>query len=193
MTSLASQCTTNASDALGKTLKHYNYDLFQSPFGWIGLLGSEKGLRRLSLKPKFQEALEALGPELDQSIKDPSGFTDVRRHLNKIFHGDAKVPADIKLDMSDAPPFFRSVWQACSRIPAGETRSYSWLAESAGNPRAARAAGQAMAKNPFPLIIPCHRVITMDGGLRGYAGGGPWIKKELLDLERTSKISKKHQ
>ena len=90
---------------------------------------------------------------------------------------------DIELDLEDAPPFFRAAWSACRTIPPGETRSYRWLAAEAGNPRAVRAAGQAMARNRFVLIIPCHRVISSDGGLGGYGGGGLGVKAKLLQME----------
>jgi methylated-DNA-[protein]-cysteine S-methyltransferase len=170
----------------------YKYDLFQSPLGWIAFLGSEKGLRRLSLKPALQEALEELGPELDQSVSDPSGFVEERSYLERFFQGDAEALDNIKLDLSDAPPFFKAAWQACRIIPAGETKSYGWLAAAAGSPRAVRAAGQAMARNRFTLIIPCHRVIASDGGLGGYGGGGLQVKAELLDLEAESKFSDEH-
>ena len=67
--------------------------------------------------------------------------------------------------------------------PAGETQTYLWLAEKAGSPKAVRAAGQAMARNRVPLIIPCHRVIGRDGGLHGFAGPGIGMKARLLELE----------
>ena len=173
-------------------MSKYKYHLFQSPLGWIAFLSSEKGLRRLSLKPALQEALEELGPELDQSVNDPAGFVEEQSCLERFFQGEADALDNIKLDLSDAPPFFSAAWQACRRIPAGETRSYGWLAAAAGSPRAVRAAGQAMARNRFPLIIPCHRVIASDGGLGGYGGGGLGVKAELLDLEAESNVSDKH-
>lgn len=171
----------------------YKSHLFQSPLGWIGLLGSEKGVRRLSLKPLLQEALEELEPELDQSVNDPAAFAEEESCLERFFQGEAGALDDIKLDLSDAPPFFSAAWRACRKIPAGETRSYSWLAAEAGNPRAVRAAGQAMARNRFSLIIPCHRVIASDGGLGGYGGGGLGVKAELLNLEAGSNFSDKHK
>ncbi len=162
----------------------YSYHLFQCAVGWIALLGSERGLRRLSMKPEPQEALADLGPELDRSANDPSRFSAVQESLERYVEGDARALDDIGLDLSDAPSFFAAAWEACRRIPAGETRSYAWLAAEAGNPQAVRAAGQAMARNRFALIVPCHRVIASDGDLRGYGGGGLRVKAKLLELER---------
>ncbi len=161
----------------------YRHHVFESPFGWIGLLGSNKGLRRLSLGPDFQEVLGGLGPELDESDSEPDGFDAEMAWLKRFFCGEADAPEDIKLDLSDAPPFFKAAWEACRQIPPGETRSYGWLAAAAGSPGAVRAAGQAMARNRLALVIPCHRVIASDGSLGGYGGGGVERKAELLDLE----------
>ena len=77
--------------------------------------------------------------------------------------------------------FQRRVWSVVAGIPCGETRSYSWVAERAGG--SPRAVGQALARNPFPFIIPCHRVVGKDGSLTGYAGGLE-LKRRLLEMER---------
>jgi methylated-DNA-[protein]-cysteine S-methyltransferase len=86
------------------------------------------------------------------------------------------------VDLSDHPPFRRAALAAARKIPYGEVRSYRWLAEAAGNPRASRAAGQAMHYNPAPLVIPCHRVVGASGALTGF-GGGLAMKRALLTLE----------
>jgi O-6-methylguanine DNA methyltransferase len=78
--------------------------------------------------------------------------------------------------------FERSVWHSLRVIPYGETRSYKWLAESVGRPAAVRAVGQALGKNPLPIVIPCHRIVESGGSLGGYSGGID-IKRRLLDLE----------
>ncbi len=80
-------------------------------------------------------------------------------------------------------PFTKKVYQAVLGIPLGEVRSYRWVAKKIGRPRAARAVGQALRHNPWPLIIPCHRVISGDGNLGGYSGGEK-KKRTLLDLEK---------
>ncbi|MDO8494884.1 MAG: MGMT family protein [Deltaproteobacteria bacterium] len=82
-------------------------------------------------------------------------------------------------------PFQQKVWRACQTIPRGEVRSYQWIAKKIGHPKAVRAVGTALAKNPTPIIVPCHRVIRSDGKLGGFsAPGGLKRKKELLAQEK---------
>ena len=83
--------------------------------------------------------------------------------------------------------FERSVLKAALAIPFGETRTYSWVAKRIGKPKAVRAVGSALRNNPWPLIIPCHRVIKSDGSLGKYAGKDTGRKKELIELERKLK------
>lgn len=88
------------------------------------------------------------------------------------------------LDWRAITPFHREVLERCAQIPAGQTLTYGELAARAGRPRAARAVGSAMARNRWPLIIPCHRVLGSDGRLTGYSGtGGIETKRRLLGLE----------
>lgn len=82
-------------------------------------------------------------------------------------------------------PFEMAVLKAALEIPFGETRSYAWVAQRIGRPGAVRAVGQALRKNPWPLIIPCHRVIKADGSPGKYAGKDDGRKKQLIDLERS--------
>jgi O-6-methylguanine DNA methyltransferase len=96
-----------------------------------------------------------------------------------------EIPADILRRMEDYSPFYRKVWLACATIPAGETRSYGWVAQQIGHPNAARAVGQALAANPFAPMIPCHRVVSSTGALTGFsAPGGIKLKAEMLAAER---------
>jgi len=83
-------------------------------------------------------------------------------------------------------PFAKKVYKALLTIPLGEVRTYKWLAEKAGRPRAYRAVGQILKKNPYPIIIPCHRVIEASGKLGGYTWGKK-RKEKLIDLERQIK------
>lgn len=159
------------------------YHLVELPMGWIALLAGEDGLKRASLKPSPQEAIEDLGADLDDAVDDADAFTEVEACLRRYADGDMTALDQIDLDLSGVTPFFKAAWNACRSIPAGETRSYAWLAAEAGSPLAMRAAGQAMARNRFSLVIPCHRVIASDGGLGGYGGGGLGVKARLLQME----------
>lgn len=92
------------------------------------------------------------------------------------------VPLDLK-----GTPFQRAVWDELLRIPYGETRTYGEIARRIGKPQAVRAVGRANGDNCVAIVVPCHRVIQHDGGLRGY-GGGLWRKRRLLDLERQAEL-----
>ncbi len=160
------------------------YCIIPGPHGWIGLVGTGEGLSRLSMKPTPEEVLEDLDRDVRGCEQDDSAFPQARQCLERYFQGETGALGEIVLDLSDAPPFFAAAWEACRTIPAGETRSYAWLAAEAGRPNAARAAGQAMAKNPLALVIPCHRVIGSSGDLHGYGAGGLSVKARLLQMEQ---------
>ena len=130
--------------------------------------------------------MDDLGADAEEAEHDTEYFTELVGRLIRYSEGDLEALEDIELDLDGTPPFFRAAWNACRTIPPGETRSYRWLAAEAGNPLAMRAAGQAMARNKFSLIIPCHRVISSDGGLGGYGGGGLGVKAKLLQMELDS-------
>lgn len=105
-----------------------------------------------------------------------------REELAEYLAGD-RAFFTVPVDLSRVPPFDRAALAIASRIPYGEVRSYKWIAEQLGQPDAARAVGGAMAGNPVPLIVPCHRVVKTDGALGGYSFG--LLQKEaLLSLER---------
>jgi methylated-DNA-[protein]-cysteine S-methyltransferase len=109
-------------------------------------------------------------------------FESFHQQMEEYFSG-GRTDWNLVLDLEDATLFFRRAWDACQLIPRGETRTYRWLAEQAGNAAASRGAGQAMARNRIPIVIPCHRVIGTDGGLHGFAGPGLPLKARLLQHE----------
>ena len=104
-------------------------------------------------------------------------------NLLKAYFKGKQVDFDFPLDLSGGTPFQIMVWNKLREIPYGECRSYKWVAEQIGNPRAVRAVGMANNKNPLPPVIPCHRVIGSDGSLTGYASG-LHVKKYLLEMEK---------
>ncbi|MBI4334980.1 MAG: methylated-DNA--[protein]-cysteine S-methyltransferase [Chloroflexi bacterium] len=160
------------------------YTVFPTPAGWIGVLGSDRGLKRLVLpQPTAGDALHLLlrGPQ--EAINNDLRYLSLCRRIKDYLRGEpVRFSAEI-LDLEGSSPFQRAVWDVLTTIPYGETRTYRWVAEQAGRPAGARAAGQALASNPLPIIIPCHRVVAVRG-LGGFSGGLP-LKKALLDLEAT--------
>lgn len=161
------------------------YVAFRTPVGWLGVLGSRKGLLATTLPQSSSErALELLGDGLKKTAWAGDHFADLMTRLAGYLDGH-RVAFDDVLDPRGATAFQRRVWQAARLIPYGETRSYRWVAEQMGKPKAVRAVGQALARNPLPIIIPCHRVVANDGQLGGYSGGVA-MKRYLLDLEALS-------
>lgn len=162
------------------------YDIVETQFGWMGLLSSEAGLLQSTLPEESEELCASiLGIEADQAVRSSDRFDDLRERLELYFDGSNTGFGDVTLDFHGAPDFHRRAWQVCRTIPRGETRTYKWLAGRAGSPNAPRAAGQTMARNRIPIIVPCHRVIGSDGSLRGFGSGDTRIdlKRRLLELE----------
>jgi len=182
---------------------------FPTRVGWVAALCSDTGIKGLSLpSPTLDDAvadclkkagqvlsegekhlleaimqggrfLPALG---DRMVELVDGWlANVEGQLTRFYSGK-KVPFGIPLDWFGLTAWQRRVLEEVAGIPWGETRSYAWLADRLGNPAAARAVGSAVARNPFPPVVPCHRVIKADGSLGGY-GGGQRLKRTLLERE----------
>ena len=163
----------------------YVFDVFETVLGWVGVVAGENGVRRTSL-PERTPDLAAAAARVDSlaTRHDPDAVAGIRKAIQAFCAGEDVDLAKLRIDTAWASDFFSRAWHACRSIPAGETRTYAWLAAQAGNARAARGAGQAMARNPFPLLVPCHRVIGSDGGLHGFGGGlGLPLKARLLEME----------
>jgi methylated-DNA-[protein]-cysteine S-methyltransferase len=119
------------------------------------------------------------------AIADPAPFGDLPRRLKRYLEGE-RVSFDDELDVADASPFRRVVWETTRAIPHGQTWSYGQVAWRIGKSGASRAVGQALAKNPLPIVVPCHRVIGKNGDLTGFEGGLE-LKKRLLQIEASSR------
>ncbi len=162
------------------------FDIFETPFGWVGAAASKRGLRRTTLPQESpDECAVILDGYADDALQDPGHFSGLADLLTRYFEGAIVDFAAHSLDLGDAPAFQRAAWAACMTIPYGETRPYKWLAAQAGRPNAPRAAGQSMARNRLPLVIPCHRVVASNGALHGFGRGASQLdlKQRLLDLE----------
>lgn len=109
-----------------------------------------------------------------------------REELSEYFQGK-RAFFSVPVDLSEAPDFQKKVLAAARRIPFGEVRPYAWVARRIGHPRAVRAVGTALGRNPVPFIVPCHRVLQTGGGLGGYLFGTD-VKRRLLSLERTTPV-----
>jgi methylated-DNA-[protein]-cysteine S-methyltransferase len=115
-------------------------------------------------------------------LEYPTRLDEARRELDEYFEGK-RDRFELALDWRlSHPGFYRRVLRATARVPFGEVITYGDAANRAGNPRAFRAAGTALGSNPIPIVVPCHRVIRAGGGIGNY-GGGPQMKRFLLELE----------
>jgi len=162
------------------------YGLFRSPVGRIYVAFEQGKVVALRLPPGNERDFRA---ELSARTSRPVRRSDelvkpIVSELQQYFEG-TRASFTYPPDISHLTPFQRTVLNAAENIPYGETRTYAWLADRAGSPRAFRAAGQVMARNPVPLIIPCHRVIGSSGDLCGFGGGASalGLKRRLLALE----------
>ncbi len=158
------------------------FHLCETEQGWVGLVLSPHGLRATTLPRATRD--EALRDAMEYGATGTASEADLADIPERICALASGRYANLALhiDWDRLTPFRRAVLEETMRIPAGETRSYGWLAQKVGNPRAARAVGRVMATNPLPLVVPCHRVVGSDGGLTGY-GGGLAMKETLLRLE----------
>ena len=157
----------------------------ETAYGWVGIVWSEQGLVALTL-PQLTEAetLEKLPVASVKAPQPPPGLDidALAEKLRRYFEGET-LAFDEPLDPALGTDFQQRVWAITRAIPRGETRTYGEIAREAGSPGAARAVGQSMARNPWPVIVPCHRVVGHDGRLTGF-GGGLDMKQRMLEMER---------
>jgi methylated-DNA-[protein]-cysteine S-methyltransferase len=156
--------------------------LISTARGWVGITCSDQGVRRLNLPLQDKkEALTLLGIRNEADYYEGDGIDSLQRQVTDYFNGK-RTGFDCKLDLSGSTPFQRRVWKATMAIPYGQVRSYKWVAEKIGKPSACRAVGRALAANPLPVIIPCHRVICSDGKPGGFGGRAANVQTKLMML-----------
>ena len=158
------------------------YSIFPTEAGWMGVLGGEGGLKRITLPQKSEDDVYKELGNLKGTSFNVRYFAGLAERFRAYFSG-IEVDFPDELDFSVATPFRRKVWEVTRGIAYGQTHSYAWVAAQIAKPQAARAVGQALGANPFPVIVPCHRVLASDGSLHGFAGGLD-MKAKMLALER---------
>jgi O-6-methylguanine DNA methyltransferase len=173
MSAIATEISTRVCDAEGAVAR-----------------GDGEAVGKGAIGARVPLVVQTAGGSVTLLTRDADEARLLRARIEAWLAGSADDFRDVPLAKGTA--FQQACWRACCSIPRGETRSYSWLAAAAGSPRAARAAGQAMRRNPMPIVVPCHRVVGSGDWIGGYAGdarqSGPTlgIKRALLQLEAQS-------
>ena len=175
-------------------MKQAEYCLFETPLGACGIAWKGQETSRIPPAVTFFQLPEATRSVTDTRIAGSSGGRKVRvppphiasiiRKVQKHLHGDVQDFLEVVVDLDSAGPFARQVYMAARKIPPGRTVTYGDLAKDMDRPSAARAVGQALGRNPIPLIIPCHRVLAAGGMSGGFsAPGGVGTKARMLAIE----------
>jgi methylated-DNA-[protein]-cysteine S-methyltransferase len=158
------------------------YDLVDTPVGRLLVAVTTRGLCEISYDPDPERDAEVLARAFGvRVLRSPRPTDDARQQLDEYFAGKRRA-FDLPVDLRLSRDFGRAVLQELTRVPYGELTTYGALAARAGRPRAARAVGTIMNRNPVPIVLPCHRVVGSTGALVGY-GGGLERKRALLELE----------
>jgi methylated-DNA-[protein]-cysteine S-methyltransferase len=166
------------------------YCVFDTPIGTGGIAWGERGVvglqlpeadaarLRTRLRRRFPGSHEAPpSPEIEQAIE----------RIRALLSGEPADLSDVRLDLDAVEPFERQVYEVARSIPAGQTLTYGQIAARLGDSRLARDVGQALGRNPFPIVVPCHRVLAAGGKLGGFsAPGGVATKQRLLDIEQAN-------
>ena len=158
------------------------YDVADTPVGPLLVAVTEAGIRRIGFDPDLDRDLDRLARDAGlRVLRVPRRLDRVKRQLDEYFSGRRRE-FELEVDLAAVAPFQRAALTELARVPFGQVTSYGSLAARIGKPRAARAVGGAMNRNPIPIVLPCHRVVGSTGSLVGY-GGGLDRKRALLALE----------
>jgi len=169
----------------GAAVKMLRYVTFDTELGRFLVAAGDLGLRMVTFAPDLdvQRALarETRGERV-MAVEDRIRLRLIVDSIRNYLAGDSR-PFTHKLDLSGVTEFNRRVLEVVREIPYGTLRSYKWVADQIGAPRATRPVGQALSRNPLPVVVPCHRVVNSDGTIGGYSGGGPDMKRRLIEIE----------
>lgn len=158
------------------------FDVLETPVGPLLVAATERGVARIFFDADPEHHLDRLARAFGSRVLRSAAVVDpARRQLHEYFEG-RRSAFELDVDLRVDAPFARRVLEELARVPYGRTTTYGWLAAKVGAPRAARAVGTVMNRNPIPIVLPCHRVVGSNGSLTGY-GGGLHVKEHLLRLE----------
>jgi methylated-DNA-[protein]-cysteine S-methyltransferase len=170
------------AEAAARRLLDVAYDVTDSPIGPLLVAKTERGICRVAFDGGGEHEVDRLAQTFGARVlRSPRPLEPVLRQLDDYFERRRDC-FDVGVDLAGIPPFKRLVLGELARGPYGETATYGALAARVGSPRAARAVGGALNRNPIPILLPCHRVVGASGSLVGYAGGLE-RKRVLLALE----------
>ena len=163
----------------------YKYTIFETEWGYFGLFGTDKAVFRSCLPVRSKEKCRnTLLDGVDNAVVDNRCFTKATDLVKYYYEGNYVDLRSIKVDVDNKTDFSRAILKKLRQVRQGKVVTYAQLAEMAGRPKAGRAVGTVLAKNPVPLIIPCHRVIRSDGKMGGFsAAGGVLVKEKMLGME----------
>ncbi len=153
---------------------------FKSPLGPIRCLFQGQFLVEVSIGKR--DVLSLADRAVHRPSGESSGNNDFLRELDAYFRGNLREFRQ-RFKFVTGTPFEQEIWRTLLEIPYGEVHTYQWLAKTVGRPKGARAVGQALGKNPLPIVVPCHRIIASNGSLGGYSCGVD-IKRWLLEHEK---------
>jgi methylated-DNA-[protein]-cysteine S-methyltransferase len=163
------------------------FALFDTAIGRCGLAWGNRGIAGVQLPEADEAATRARMLHRFPAAGETAPPPEIRQAVEGIvalLRGEASDLAGVALDMDQVPEFHRRVYDAARTIPPGETLSYGDIARRVGAPGAARAVGQALGRNPFPIVVPCHRVLAAGGKIGGFsAQGGVATKRRMLAIE----------
>jgi len=159
-----------------------HYCAIPTPIGRVLVAATDAGLVRVSFRRSEGSFVAELRRQLGRDVVRSAARTSaIVRQLRAYFAGERRT-FDVRCDLRHLTPFQRRVLMAASEVPAGQVVSYGEIARRIGRPGGSRAVGQALGRNPIPIVIPCHRIVAAGGGLGGYTGG-LGIKRKLLRIE----------
>jgi len=175
-------------------MKTLGFALFETPIGRCGISWSESGVTGVQFPGDDAEATRsALARRFPEArcIEPPRFVRAATAAIVALLEGSDDDLTGIPLDPDAIPPFNQRVYDVTRRIPPGETLTYGEVATAIGEPGAARAVGRALGENPYPILIPCHRVLAAGGKVGGFSGtGGITTKRRVLALESRARLDK---